>query len=158
MAAWKLSRAVVAASALILGCHALDNGVGLVPPLGWRSYNAFGGTPTQAEMLSAMDVMVDRSRSVDGKPTSLLDLGYNHVGLDGGWNYCFPGNKTFHWKSNGRPVWDHVAFPTPQTMVDKAHTLGLLAGVRAPAASIQHLTHLLSRLSPLTTHYTYISF
>ena len=39
---------------------------------------------------------VDRSRTVAGKPTSLLDLGYNHVGLDGGWNYCYPNNKTFH--------------------------------------------------------------
>ena len=28
-----------------------------------------------------MDAMVDKSRSVDGKPTSLLDLGYKHVGL-----------------------------------------------------------------------------
>ena len=33
-----------------------------------------------------MDAMVDRSRLVDGFPTSLLDLGYVHVGLDGGWN------------------------------------------------------------------------
>ena len=34
--------------------YALDNGVGLTPPLGWRSYNAFGGAPTQADMEKAM--------------------------------------------------------------------------------------------------------
>jgi hypothetical protein len=84
--------------------RALDNGLGLRPPLGWRSYNAFGGTPTQAIMESTMDAMVDRSRNVSGVPTSLLDLGYKHVGLDGGWNYCFPENHTFHWASDGRPV------------------------------------------------------
>ena len=60
-----------------------------------------------------MDVMVSRERTVAGKPTSLLDLGYSHVGLDGGWNYCFPENNTFHWASNGRPVWN-ADFPDPK--------------------------------------------
>ena len=49
--------------------RALDNGLGLTPPLGWRSYNAFGGTPTQAIMEAMMDAMVDRSRSVGGAET-----------------------------------------------------------------------------------------
>ena len=57
--------------------RALDNGLGLTPPLGWRSYNAFGGTPTQAIMEAMMDAMVDRSRLVGGRPTSLLDLASN---------------------------------------------------------------------------------
>lgn len=84
-----------------------------------------------------MDAMVDRSRSVDGKPTSLLDLGYSHVGLDGGWNYCYPNNKTFH-QADGTPVWcdwakgrpcqGNVSFPEPQRMVDKAKGLGLSPG------------------------------
>ena len=75
-----------------------------------------------------MDAMVNRSRLVAGKPVSLLDLGYNHVGLDGGWNYCYPvrciahpralhilfstcttsritqENRSFHW-ADGTPVW-----------------------------------------------------
>ena len=82
----------------------IDNGLGLTPPLGWRSYNAFGGRPTQAIMEKAMEMMVDRNRTVAGKPTSLLDLGYNHIGLDGGWNKCFAENHTFHWASDGRHV------------------------------------------------------
>ena len=108
------------------GAVALDNGLGLRPPLGWRSYNAFGGRPTQAIMEATMDAMVDRSRNVSGKPTSLLDLGYKHVGLDGGWNKCFD-NHTFHWVSDGRPVWNEQ-FPDPKAMVAKAHTLGLSPG------------------------------
>lgn len=106
---------------------ALDNGLGLRPPLGWRSYNAFGGRPTQAIMEVTMDAMVDRSRNVSGKPTSLLDMGYRHVGLDGGWNDCFANNHTFHWASDGRPVWNSQ-FPDPKAMVAKAHALGLSPG------------------------------
>ena len=73
--------ATAALALLICLCpvQALDNGLGLTPPLGWRSYNAFGGGPTQADMESTMDAMVDKSRKVGGKPTSLLDLGYIHV-------------------------------------------------------------------------------
>eukprot|EP01050_Picozoa_sp_SAG11_P003416 SAG11_NODE_192_length_12931_cov_5.747682_10_plen_152_part_00 len=69
---------------------------GLTPPLGWRSFNAFWGIVDQVKMEGIMDAMVSRSRTVGGKPTSLADLGYTRVGLDGGWNYCFPENKTFH--------------------------------------------------------------
>lgn len=78
-------------------------------------------------MTEMMVAMADRSRTVDGKPTSLLDLGYKHVGLDGGWNQCFADNHTFHWASDGRPVWNS-GFPDPAAMVDKAHKLGLLPG------------------------------
>ena len=69
------------ALALVRLSEGIDNGVGLTPPLGWRSYNAFGGRPTQAMMLEMMDAMVDKSRTVDGKPTSLLELGYDRVGI-----------------------------------------------------------------------------
>lgn len=115
------------ALALLSCAAALDNGLALTPPLGWRSYNAFGGRIDQLTMVTMMKAMVDRSRSVGGKPTSLLDLGYNRVGLDGGWNECFPENHTFHWESDGRPVWND-GFPDPKAMVAEAHALGLLPG------------------------------
>ena len=38
----------------------------------------------QNKMETIMDAMVNRSRKVDDKPISLLDLGYSHVGVDGG--------------------------------------------------------------------------
>ena len=41
---------------------AIDNGLGLTPPMGWRSYNAFGGKPTQKIMMTMMDALVDTSR------------------------------------------------------------------------------------------------
>ena len=77
----------------------VDNGLGLTPPLGWRSFNAFWGIIDQTKMETNMDAMCNRSRKVGGKPTSLLDLGYKHFGIDGGWNYCFPGIVLFISKS-----------------------------------------------------------
>ena len=70
---------------------------------------------TFALMEAMMDAMVDRSRLVDGTPTSLADLGYTRVGLDGGWNYCFAENHTFH-LADGTPVWN-AGFPDPKQMV-----------------------------------------
>ena len=74
--------------------------------------------------MGVVSALACRSRMVDGKPTSLLDLGYEHVGLDGGWNQCFAENHTFHWESDGRPVWND-GFPHPAAMVAKAHALKL---------------------------------
>jgi hypothetical protein len=124
---WRQTRVLLLVVLAPSGGRALDNGLGLTPPLGWRSYNAFGGRPTQAIMEAMMEAMVDRSRTLGGKQTSLLDLGYIHVGLDGGWNDCFAGNHSFHWASDGTPVWNS-AFPDPKGMVDKAHALKLSPG------------------------------
>ena len=52
---------------------------------GWRSFNAFWGVIDQIKMETIMAAMVNKSRTVGGKGTSLLDLGYNRVGVDGGW-------------------------------------------------------------------------
>ena len=44
-----------------------------------------------------MEGMAKRARLVDGKPTSLLDLGYSNVGLDDNWQKCGSGDGTsFH--------------------------------------------------------------
>ena len=72
-----------------------------------------------------MDALVDRSRTVDGKPTSLLDLGYNRIGLDDSWQECGAGvNGSFHVR--GRPgklryfvtvvivqLYNSIDYPTP---------------------------------------------
>ena len=53
----------------------VDNGLGLTPPLGWRSFNAFWGIIDQIKMETNMDAMVNRSRKVVGKPSSLSRTG-----------------------------------------------------------------------------------
>jgi alpha-galactosidase len=64
---------------------AIDNGRGRTPPMGWRSWNQIGASPTQAIMMAQMDAITSRARLVDGVPTSLADLQYNDVGLDDYW-------------------------------------------------------------------------
>ena len=66
----------------------LDNGLARTPPLGWRSWNAYGGGVTQEKMEAAADAMADTSRRVGGAPTSLKDLGYDMIGIDEGWEGC----------------------------------------------------------------------
>ena len=77
-----------------------------------------------------MDGMVSRKRMVNGEPTSLLDLGYNDVGLDDAWQLCGSyGEKkyTYH-KEDGTPVVDTSLFPSFNDMTSYAHNLGLTAG------------------------------
>ena len=50
--------------------------------------NQFQCDVNQTLMESIYDALVDRSRTVDGVPTSLWDLGYRGAGLDDCWQLC----------------------------------------------------------------------
>lgn len=52
---------------------------------GWRSWNADHGDVNDTTIRKVVDAVVARKRLVDGKLTSLLDVGFNHVGVDDGW-------------------------------------------------------------------------
>lgn len=113
---------------LSLPVGALENGLARTPPLGWRSWNAYGGGVTQQKMEAVIVAMADRSRMVDGAPTSLHDLGYEFIGLDDGWQACGAGvNGSFH-DAAGRPLIDTAKFPDMKLMVAAAHARGLKAG------------------------------
>ncbi len=63
-------------------------------------------------MQSIMDKMVERTRLVDGKPTSMLDLGYSDCGLDDAWQACGAGvNGSFH-DAAGNPLVNLQRFPS----------------------------------------------
>jgi hypothetical protein len=51
------------------------------PCKGWRSWNLFAQQNDDASMRAMMHAFVDKSRSVDGKPTSLAEVGYISVGM-----------------------------------------------------------------------------
>mmetsp|Transcript_11084 Transcript_11084/g.18109 ORF Transcript_11084/g.18109 Transcript_11084/m.18109 type:complete len:416 (-) Transcript_11084:142-1389(-) len=109
---------------------AIDNGKGLTPPMGWRSWNLFGENVNQDLIQKQMDGMTSRARTVNGVPTSLLDLGYTDVGLDDAWQLCGeygPDKNTYH-DEVGKPVVDTSVFPNFNAMTDYAHSLGLTAG------------------------------
>ena len=124
--------AIAVASFLTLArVSANDNGLGLTPPLGWRSWNLYGNHVNQTLIMSIMKGMASRARTVNGKHTSLCDLGYCDVGLDDHWQKCFspdaaPGMH-YHDK-NGNPIVDTSLFPDFKKMTDYAHSLGLTSG------------------------------
>ena len=99
------------------------------PLRGWSSWNAYHAEVSQAMIEATMDALVSRERLVDGRRTSLLDLGYAHVGLDDGWQACGAGGmgSSFH-APDGTPLVDGAKFPSLGGMVERAHKLGLNAG------------------------------
>ena len=123
------SAALVLALALA-PASAINNGKGLTPPMGWRSWNLYGAEVNQSLMIGIMDGMVDRSRTVDGVPTSLCDLGYCDVGLDDNWQECASyGTDAFTYHAeDGTPQVNYDRFPDFKAMTDHAHASGLTAG------------------------------
>ena len=77
-----------------------------------------------------MSGIVSRARTVNGVPTSLLDLGYSDVGLDDNWQQCgsyTPSGYTYH-TDDGSSVINYDLFPDFKKMTDFAHDLNLTAG------------------------------
>ena len=80
--------------------------------------------------MTQMKAIADRSRMVNGVPTSLADLGYIDVGLDDNWQACGSYGSdayTFH-TEEGRPVVNQDRFPDFIAMTGYAHSLNLTAG------------------------------
>eukprot|EP00039_Didymoeca_costata_P021705 m.345237 g.345237 ORF g.345237 m.345237 type:complete len:764 (+) comp25973_c0_seq1:95-2386(+) len=108
--------------------EALDNGLGVSPPRGWRSWDAFLSSSSQAKQQAAVDALIDKSRKVDGVPTSLYELGYNRIGLDDGWQDCGKGvNGTFH-TADGRPLVKNTTFPSLSQLNSYAKNKGVGSG------------------------------
>ena len=98
------------------------------PPMGWRSWNPYGVDVDQQKMERVVAAMVERKRTVNGKPTSLLDLGYLNVGLDGGWEQCASVKYRLRYHdSNGRPI-INSKFPSLKDLVEYGHQNGLHMG------------------------------
>ena len=77
---------------LVTQVHAIDNGLGLLPPRAWRSWNAFHTDFNQSTIVKIIDELVKkRAGPSDSAGTSLQDLGYNLIGIDEGWEGCGMG-------------------------------------------------------------------
>ena len=74
--------------ALLIGAaSALDNGLALTPPIGWRSWNCFHGDVDDTKIRTVVDAMATPRAGGE----RLLSLGYAHVGVDDGWQACGTG-------------------------------------------------------------------
>eukprot|EP01062_Namystynia_karyoxenos_P054558 TRINITY_DN449_c0_g4_i1.p1 TRINITY_DN449_c0_g4~~TRINITY_DN449_c0_g4_i1.p1 ORF type:complete len:439 (+),score=174.67 TRINITY_DN449_c0_g4_i1:73-1317(+) len=103
------------------------NGMARTPPLGWRSWNAFGNHITDQTIRDAIDAITEKVWVVDKKPVSLADVGYASVGIDEGWEGCGEGvNNTQH-TAEGTPV-INSKFPDMKALVDYGHSKGLKMG------------------------------
>jgi len=104
-----MMRALAVCSCLLAPwlASAVDNGVGLTPPMGWRHWKAFAAHIDQSIMENMMDQLTTK-RPVDGVPTSLADLGYIYAGLDDHWQNCTRtcanGTQVPSWWTNVRSL------------------------------------------------------
>ena len=69
---FKMRVIVLLGTMLLLG-FALDNGVGLTPPMGWNSWNHFGCNINENLIKQTADLIVS---------SGLAAKGYNYVNLD----------------------------------------------------------------------------
>lgn len=101
------------------------NSLGKTPPRGWRSWIAYVHEADQTKMHLAIDsIHKQRTLGPDGKLTSLQDLGYTDVGLDGGWARCDGVNGTYH-DEEGQLLTNTTKFPSFAAMNAHAHSAGL---------------------------------
>jgi hypothetical protein len=94
--------------------------------MGWRGWQQFGLNSNESNFRAGAKMLVDRSRKVDGVPTSLFDLGYDWVGQDDGWQACNSGPGQVGWhNADGSPNLNKTKFPDLPGAVEYAHSLNL---------------------------------
>jgi len=104
-----------------------DNALALTPPLGWNSWNAWGGTVTAEKVLAAAQGLVK---------SGLHRQGYTYVNIDDAWEGGIePNPATGRGRNipasrdaNGDPT-TNDRFPDMKGLVDQIHALGLKAGL-----------------------------
>jgi alpha-galactosidase len=107
--------------ALVSGSYALDNGLALTPPMGWNSYNFYGGNVTESQVLATAKAFVS---------TGLKAAGYKYVVID----YCWANMSR---DANGNMVPSATKFPHGMKYIgDSLHALGLKFGMYASPTKV----------------------
>ncbi|KAJ7160140.1 glycoside hydrolase family 27 protein [Mycena filopes] len=110
---WCRLKALVSLSLLSVG-HALKNGVGVTPAMGYNPYNAFLCATTEAQYHTSAQTLVS---------LGLPALGYNYFNIDCGW-------QSTARDSAGRITWDTKILPAGvPALATFVHGLGLKFGV-----------------------------
>ena len=106
--------------------HGLNNGLYYTsPPMGWRSWNCYGGEVTQDKLQRVVDAMVRIRRH----GVSLQSLGYENVGLDDNWQDCQHGRAgDYYHDATGAPMVNWQRFPDMKAMTDYAHARAMRMG------------------------------
>jgi hypothetical protein len=110
---------VFALSTLLPHAVAMNNGLARTPPMGWSSWNCFGGRQSQERMTTIAQAMVS---------TGLRDLGYTNLAIDGGWESFMHGGPPAS-GSKGPNGWDF------RNLSEYFHSLDLKLGMYIPSAA-----------------------
>jgi alpha-galactosidase len=86
--------------------------IGLVPAMGWNSFNTYGVRVNQTQILAAAHAMVD---------TGLAQHGWTYINTDDGWQGARGGALN--------AIQPNAGFPDIAGMVQEIHGLGLKAGI-----------------------------
>ena len=84
----------------------------LTPPLGWNSWNVWGNSVTQEQVLSSARAMVE---------SGLADCGWTYINIDDGWQGLRGG------KYNG--IQPNSKFPDMAALAREIHAMGLKFGI-----------------------------
>ena len=113
-----LYKAFIAIAIAAGAAHALNNGLGLRPQMGWNSWNKFGCNINEQLIVSTIDEIVS---------SGLFAAGYKYINLDD----CWQKSRD---PTTGEIVVDSEAFPHGMKyLADYAHSKGLLFGLYSDA-------------------------
>mmetsp|Transcript_11182 Transcript_11182/g.33380 ORF Transcript_11182/g.33380 Transcript_11182/m.33380 type:complete len:439 (+) Transcript_11182:269-1585(+) len=120
------ARKQLAGVSLLALCAALDDGLARKPPMGWRSWNAYGGDVSDPLMRATADALASKRVSPwTGRNVSLIDLGFVRIGIDDGWQACGTGwQNSFH-AADGTPLVNQSRFPDLADLVSYGNSRGL---------------------------------
>ncbi|MDP4209471.1 MAG: putative Ig domain-containing protein [Bacteroidota bacterium] len=86
--------------------------IALTPPMGWNSWNCWGGAVSQEKVLSSAKALVEKG---------LRNHGWTYINIDDGWQSIRGG------KYNG--VQPNSKFPDMKALADEIHAMGLKFGI-----------------------------
>ena len=86
--------------------------IALTPPLGWNSWNVWGNSVTQEQVLASAKAMVE---------SGLADCGWTYINIDDGWQ----GVRGGKWNA----IQPNKKFPDMKGLSDKIHSMGLKFGI-----------------------------
>jgi alpha-galactosidase len=99
--------------------------IALTPPMGWNSWNCFGGAVTEKDIRAAADAMVK---------SGLADHGWTYVNVDDFWQVnprhgLVDGTLAGPERNPDGTIHPNSRFPDMKGMADYIHSLGLKAGL-----------------------------
>ena len=106
--------------------HALDNGVGKTPPLGWNSWKTCGEESCGHDICNENEIKSIANAMVDN---GMQALGYDYVNLDD----CWASKRNL---TDQTLTWDSTRFPSGlPTLIDWLHAKGFKFGLYTSAGN-----------------------